>query len=352
MSSANQSQIDRLNREISDLRKADAREAKKEADLIGKINKAETAASRTKNDSTHRTKMKEIERASKDLASVQKKRADISGKIAAKAALDHGAPEQERVDAGIAPAGRGVLRHGQRRLRRSRAPWLDPGHAAGLQLGVDLVGDFGIEIGPVALGLGVAAVSGYRGSPRRASRASPSASNPSRQTGPHSHSNPRRLRKKQNWNGAERAPRISASRTDGREASPDQGCRRRLAGRSDARTATSQGDIVNKPRSNQCAQALESQRRSGYRNTAAAAREIVDNAMEAGATRIDVCCGKPKKLKAHQRTDPINAIAFIDNGSDMVPAMARYALSWGAGDASEGPSPAASRRLRQRSRLM
>src|SRR3546814_12896756 len=27
----------------------------------------------------------------------------------------------------------------------------DPGHAAGLQLGDDLVGDFGIEIGPVAL---------------------------------------------------------------------------------------------------------------------------------------------------------------------------------------------------------
>lgn len=84
MSSANQSQIDRLNREIADLRKADAREAKKEADLIGKINNAKTAASRTNNASTHRTKIKEIERASKDLASVQKKRADIAGKIAAK----------------------------------------------------------------------------------------------------------------------------------------------------------------------------------------------------------------------------------------------------------------------------
>lgn len=86
------------------------------------------------------------------------------------------------------------------------------------------------------------------------------------------------------------------------------------------------------------AQALESQRRSGYRNTAAAAREIVDNAMEAGATRIDVCFGKPKKLKAHQRTDSINAIAFIDNGSGMVPAMARYALSWGAGTHFDDPN--------------
>lgn len=85
------------------------------------------------------------------------------------------------------------------------------------------------------------------------------------------------------------------------------------------------------------AQALESQRRSGYRNTAAAAREIVDNAMEAGATRIDVCFGKPKKPKARQRTDSINSMAFIDNGSGMVPAMARYALSWGAGTHFDDP---------------
>jgi hypothetical protein len=69
------------------------------------------------------------------------------------------------------------------------------------------------------------------------------------------------------------------------------------------------------------AQALESQRRSGYRNTASAAREIVDNAIEAGATRIDVCFERPKALKAHQRADSIYAMAFIDNGSGMLPKM-------------------------------
>ena len=57
------------------------------------------------------------------------------------------------------------------------------------------------------------------------------------------------------------------------------------------------------------AQALESQRRSGYRNTASAAREIVDNALEAGATRVDVCFERPKTLKAYQRADSISAIA-------------------------------------------
>jgi len=85
------------------------------------------------------------------------------------------------------------------------------------------------------------------------------------------------------------------------------------------------------------AQALESQRRSGYRNTASAAREIVDNAMEAGATRIDVCFERPKQLKAYERAESISAIAFIDNGSGMIPRMAQYALSWGAGTHFDEP---------------
>ncbi len=85
-------------------------------------------------------------------------------------------------------------------------------------------------------------------------------------------------------------------------------------------------------------QALESQRRSGYRNTAAAAREIVDNAMEAGATRIDICVSKPKQLQKHQRTESISAIAFIDNGSGMLPKMAQYALSWGSGTHFDDPA--------------
>ena len=85
-------------------------------------------------------------------------------------------------------------------------------------------------------------------------------------------------------------------------------------------------------------QALESQRRSGYRNTAAAAREIVDNAMEAGASRVDVCFARPRQLKAHQRAESINALAFIDNGSGMIPKMAQYALSWGSGTHFDEPS--------------
>src|SRR4051812_28075883 len=71
-------------------------------------------------------------------------------------------------------------------------------------------------------------------------------------------------------------------------------------------------------------QALESQRRNGYRNTAAAAREIVDNALEAGADRIDIVFDKSNKGR-----EVVKSVAFIDKGAGMKPKMARYALSWG-----------------------
>jgi hypothetical protein len=75
-------------------------------------------------------------------------------------------------------------------------------------------------------------------------------------------------------------------------------------------------------------QALESQRKNGYRDTAAAAREIVDNAIEAGAKRIDVIF---EHSKSEQGKDLITSIAFIDDGSGMLPKMIQYALSLGGG---------------------
>ena len=79
--------------------------------------------------------------------------------------------------------------------------------------------------------------------------------------------------------------------------------------------------------------ALESQRQSGYRNTAAAAREIVDNAMEAQADRIDVIFDtpEPSARKTRQRKNAVTAVAFIDDGAGMGERMVRYVLSWGGG---------------------
>ncbi len=80
--------------------------------------------------------------------------------------------------------------------------------------------------------------------------------------------------------------------------------------------------------------AIESQRKSGYRTTAAASREIVDNSIEAGANKIHIIFDTMDNRKGRKI---VNAIAFIDNGSGMIPEMARYALSWGGGTHFDEP---------------
>lgn len=84
MTSRYHSQISQFEREIANLRSTDATEAGKEADLIGRINRVQDAVSRANNTSMIKSKMREIERHSKDIATVQKKRADIAKKIADK----------------------------------------------------------------------------------------------------------------------------------------------------------------------------------------------------------------------------------------------------------------------------
>lgn len=80
--------------------------------------------------------------------------------------------------------------------------------------------------------------------------------------------------------------------------------------------------------------AVESQRMSGYRDTAAASREIVDNSIEAGATQVHIIFD----TKRESGRELVDAVAFIDNGSGMLPQMARYALSWGGGTHFDEPT--------------
>jgi hypothetical protein len=81
-------------------------------------------------------------------------------------------------------------------------------------------------------------------------------------------------------------------------------------------------------------QALESQRKNGYRDTAAAAREIVDNALEAGAKRIHVAF---EHKRSKQGRDLVTSMAFIDDGSGMLPKMIQYALTLGGGTHFDEP---------------
>lgn len=88
--------------------------------------------------------------------------------------------------------------------------------------------------------------------------------------------------------------------------------------------------------------AVESQRQSGYKDTARAAREIVDNAIEAGAKNVWIALDrvteaerKKGQAKRGEAKDRVGAIAFIDDGPGMLPDMARFALTWGGGTHSD-----------------
>lgn len=86
-------------------------------------------------------------------------------------------------------------------------------------------------------------------------------------------------------------------------------------------------------------QAIESQRKSAYKNTPRAAREIVDNAVEAGAKNVWIVFKRPGEDRAkHERRDAVSAVAFIDDGPGMLPKMAQYALSWGGGTHFDDPT--------------
>ena len=83
-----------------------------------------------------------------DIAAQRQRLTEGEPALAREAALDHRAPEDEHVDAGIVPSGRSVAGHGERRLGCGRPPWLDPGSTTRLKLGDDLVGDVVIEARP------------------------------------------------------------------------------------------------------------------------------------------------------------------------------------------------------------
>ncbi|SHM69906.1 hypothetical protein SAMN05518668_12016 [Sphingobium sp. YR657] len=63
--------------------------------------------------------------------------------LAGKAALDHGVPQDQDIDARIAPPGDGVLRHGAG--TGTAVPWLHPGKMPRLQFRDDPGGDFAID---------------------------------------------------------------------------------------------------------------------------------------------------------------------------------------------------------------
>ncbi len=88
------SQIDNLNREIATLREREAREREKQAGLLTRVNRANAAASRTKNSATLKSRAREMENACRDLATVEKRMANLASQIADKSKRLHSYEER------------------------------------------------------------------------------------------------------------------------------------------------------------------------------------------------------------------------------------------------------------------
>ena len=77
--------------------------------------------------------------------------------------------------------------------------------------------------------------------------------------------------------------------------------------------------------------AVRAMRDSGYRNTAYALAELIDNSIQANARNIDVICIERKELVNERESRRISAIGVIDNGDGMQSEVLRLALQFGNG---------------------
>lgn len=77
--------------------------------------------------------------------------------------------------------------------------------------------------------------------------------------------------------------------------------------------------------------AVKAMRDSGYKNTAYALAELIDNSIQADAEFVEVICiEKFRKVNSRNRRR-INAIGILDNGHGMPPETLRLALQFGNG---------------------
>jgi len=77
--------------------------------------------------------------------------------------------------------------------------------------------------------------------------------------------------------------------------------------------------------------AVRAMRDSGYRNTAYALAELIDNSVQAGAENVEVICIQDRKIVNERERRRMTAIAVIDDGEGMTPETLRLALQFGNG---------------------
>ena len=77
--------------------------------------------------------------------------------------------------------------------------------------------------------------------------------------------------------------------------------------------------------------AVKAMRDNGYKNAAYAVAELIDNAIQADATQVELLCADKTSVLNQRRTTRIHQIAVLDNGSGMSSDVLRTALQFGNG---------------------
>lgn len=89
-SDSHRRQIESVNREIGQLHRKLADERKKEADKVGRIGQIERSITKSTSASSIQSKLREIERAKRDIEQCMKRQADLTRQIADKEKKKHG----------------------------------------------------------------------------------------------------------------------------------------------------------------------------------------------------------------------------------------------------------------------
>lgn len=76
---------------------------------------------------------------------------------------------------------------------------------------------------------------------------------------------------------------------------------------------------------------VKAMRDSGYKNAAYAIAELMDNSIEAGATKVELLCGERNEMLRQRQRSRIHQIAVLDNGCGMDAEVLRMALQFGNG---------------------
>lgn len=77
--------------------------------------------------------------------------------------------------------------------------------------------------------------------------------------------------------------------------------------------------------------AIEAMRDNGYKNTAYAVAELIDNSIQAEATYVQLLCAEKEYQLSSRKTKRLEQIAILDNGTGMDESVLRMALQFGNG---------------------